>query len=79
MPSNVTCVKCKQEKEGLESAPMGGPTGQVVLEKVCGECWQEWTDTSARLINHYQLVLANPEHRKQLREVMRDFLSLNEE
>ncbi len=79
MTSKITCVKCKEEKDGLESAPLGGPTGQKVLESVCGECWHEWQETSARLINHHGLTLANPEHRKQLREAMRDFLSLNED
>jgi len=78
MATSVMCVRCKQEKGGLESAPMGGPMGQRVLENVCQDCWQEWRDTSARLINHHGLVLANPQHRQQLREVMRDFLSLNE-
>ena len=79
MPNEVTCVKCKQEKAGLASAQLGGALGQRVLENVCEGCWQEWRETSARLIAHHGLVLANPEHRQQLREVMREFLSLNEE
>jgi Fe-S cluster biosynthesis and repair protein YggX len=58
---------------------MGGPTGQKVLENVCAACWEEWRETSARLINHYGLVLGNPAHRQQLRVAMREFLNLDEE
>ena len=79
MPSNVPCVRCEQEKPGLESAPMGGPMGQRVLEGVCADCWGEWRETSAQMINHYGLVLGNPQHRAQLREIMREFLNLDEE
>lgn len=58
---------------------MGGALGQRVLENVCAECWSEWRETSARIINHYGLVLGNPEHRAQLRVAMREFLGLDEE
>ena len=58
---------------------MGGPTGQQVLENVCRDCWQEWRENSALLINHYGLALGNPAHRQQLRTAMREFLSLDED
>ncbi len=79
MAKTVVCARCEQEREGLESAPMGGPLGQQVLENVCAACWGEWRETSAQLINHYGLVLGNPSHRAQLREAMREFLGLDEE
>jgi len=28
MASKAMCARCEQEKDGLESAPMGGPMGQ---------------------------------------------------
>jgi Fe-S cluster biosynthesis and repair protein YggX len=75
----LLCSRCQEEKAGLESAPMGGAAGQLVLENVCLDCWAEWRATSAQLINHYGLVLGNPEHRARLREAMREFLGLEEE
>lgn len=58
---------------------MGGAMGQRVLEEVCAECWSEWREQSARIINHYGLVLGNPSHRAQLGVAMREFLGLDEE
>ncbi len=79
MANKLVCVRCQQEKAGLDSAPVGGPMGQRVLASVCADCWSEWRETSAQLINHYGLVLGNPQHRAQMREIMREFLNLDEE
>ncbi len=43
------------------------------------DCWQEWRDTSAQLINHYGLVLGNPAQGQQLRTAMREFLNMDED
>jgi Fe-S cluster biosynthesis and repair protein YggX len=45
---------------------------------VCADCWQEWKTQSVLIINHYGLVLADPEHRTQLSKMMREFLNLPE-
>jgi Fe-S cluster biosynthesis and repair protein YggX len=58
---------------------MGGEVGRRVLENVCVDCWAEWRETSARIINHYGLVLGNPDHRAQLRVAMLQFLALDDE
>jgi len=79
MPPTLLCSRCEEEKPGLDDAPMPGATGQRVLENVCAECWGEWRAQSANIINHYGLVLGNPQHRAQLRETMREFLGLDEE
>lgn len=76
---NLVCARCEQEKPGLESPPIGGPTGQLIMANVCADCWAEWRETSRQLIAHYGLVLGNPQHRAQMREVMREFLGLDEE
>ncbi len=78
MTTNLVCARCEQDREGLDQPPMGGPIGQQILANVCRECWQEWRETSALLINHHGLVLGNPAHRQQLRVAMREFLSLDE-
>ena len=77
MTTAIICSRCQAEKPPMPNAPMGGPVGQELVENVCAECWAEWRDTSGKLINHYGLVLGNPEHRTQLRAAMREFLSLD--
>ena len=79
MATTVVCSRCGEEKPALNTAPMGGAMGARVLEGVCAECWAEWRETSARIINHYGLVLGNVEHRAQLRVAMLEFLGLDEE
>jgi len=79
MAATVICSRCEEEKPALDSAPMGGEMGRRVLEEVCAGCWGEWREASARIINHYGLVLGNPQHRAQLRVAMREFLVLDDE
>jgi Fe-S cluster biosynthesis and repair protein YggX len=79
MTDSLVCSRCDEEKPRMQSAPMGGAAGEELLANVCGDCWAEWRETSARLINHYGLVLGNPEHRIQLRAAMREFLELDED
>lgn len=76
--ATITCVRCHQSKESLAEAPVGGELGQTIMAGVCADCWGEWRETSARLINHYGLNLGQPEHRTELRRVMKEFLSLPE-
>ena len=62
----------------MANPPTGGKTGLAIQENVCADCWQEWMNQSTLIINHYGLVLADPEHRAQLSKMMREFLSLPE-
>lgn len=79
MPATVICSRCEEEKPALDAPPIGGAIGQRVLEGVCAGCWSEWREASPRIINHYGLVLGNPEHRAQLRVAMLEFLGLDED
>ncbi len=74
--ATITCQRCQQSKESLEEAPVGGALGQTIVERICSDCWGEWRETSARLINHYGLNLGVPDHRQELRRVMKEFLNL---
>ena len=76
--ATVQCVRCGQTGEQLEKPPTGGKTGQTILENVCANCWEEWKGQQILLINHYGLVLGDPEHRAQLSKMMREFLNLPE-
>jgi Fe-S cluster biosynthesis and repair protein YggX len=72
----ITCVRCHESKEPLAEPPTGGELGNTILARVCPDCWGEWRETSARLINHYGLNMGLLEHRTELRRAMKEFLSL---
>ena len=76
--ATIRCVRCGREAEPMANPPTGGKTGLAIQENVCADCWQEWKNQSVLLINHYGLVLADPEHRAQLSKMMREFLNLPE-
>lgn len=75
----IACSRCHESKEPLAEAPVGGPLGETIVARVCADCWGEWRETSARLINHYGLNLGSPDHRQELRRAMKEFLSLEPE
>lgn len=62
----VHCIKLGREAEGLDRAPYPGPLGQRLFEQVSKLAWQEWLEHQKRLINEYQLKLADPHARKFL-------------
>ena len=72
----VTCSRCGETTAGLPRPPLAGDVGQLVYEHVCQSCWGEWFEQSVNVINHYGLTPAVPEDRRQLYEVMREFLAL---
>ena len=74
--ATITCIRCKETKEQLAAPPVGGELGETMQASVCVDCWSEWRETSARLINHYGLNLGLPEHRQEIRRVMKEFLGL---
>ena len=74
----LTCTRCQQTKESLSEPPVGGQLGQAIIERICADCWEEWRETSARLINHYGLNSFIPDHRAELRRVMKEFLSIQD-
>ncbi len=74
--ATLQCSRCGRAAEALPSPPTGGKTGQLIQENICPECWDEWKVQSVAVINHYGLVLADPDHRAQLSGMMREFLKL---
>ena len=74
--ATIKCDRCAQDKDQIDEAPMGGPLGEKILATICTECWGEWRAMSGNLINHHSLNMGLPEHRAQLRNAMKEFLSL---
>jgi Fe-S cluster biosynthesis and repair protein YggX len=72
----VVCSRCGLSKPSVEVAPLPGAMGSRVVQHVCQECWNEWMQTSIRVINHYGLQPAVKEHRERLFQFMTEFLKL---
>ena len=74
--ATVTCTRCKNQKPGLERAPLPGDLGRTILENVCSACWKEWLGTQVKYINEYRLSPLDPRHFEFLMEQARSFLML---
>lgn len=74
MARMVNCVKLGREMPGLDRPPYPGDLGRRIYENVSAMAWNTWKQQSILLINHYGLVLADPEARRFLREQMEQFL-----
>ncbi|HVC83003.1 MAG TPA: oxidative damage protection protein [Chloroflexota bacterium] len=79
MPRQVMCAKFGRELPGLERPPFPGPEGERIFEHVSAMAWEMWGRQSVVLINHYGLVLADPEAQKFLREQREAFLFQDQE
>ncbi len=73
MTHQVKCIKLGREAEGLERLPYPGPLGQRIFENVSKVAWQEWLEHQKRLINEYQLKLADPKAREFLAKEMEKY------
>ena len=73
MTRMVQCVKLVRELPGLEQPPFPGELGERIFENVSQPAWDMWTQHQVLLINHYGLVLADPNARQFLMEQMEDF------
>ncbi|HZT44195.1 MAG TPA: Fe(2+)-trafficking protein [Chthonomonadaceae bacterium] len=74
--ATITCARCGRAAEPLESPPMGGQLGETIQNNVCPDCWNEWLSQQVLYINHYGLQLADPDDRKQLIAILKEFLQL---
>lgn len=72
----VTCTRCKNQRPGLERAPLPGEPGQTILANVCASCWKEWLGTQVKYINEYRLSPLDPRHYEFLLEQAKAFLML---
>ena len=74
--ATITCVRCDRSAEALSEPPMGGQLGLTLQQKVCPSCYNEWVSQQVLYINHYGLNMADPDDRKKLIMVMKEFLGL---
>ena len=73
MPQTVFCEKLKRELPGLEKPPFPGKLGERIYEHISKQAYDMWPAQQILIINHYGLIMADPEARKILREQMEEF------
>lgn len=73
MTRMVNCVKLGRELPGLEKPPFAGDLGDRIFENVSQQGWEMWLEQQVLIINHYGLVLADPNHRQFLIEQLEEF------
>ncbi len=73
MTKMVNCVKFGRELPGLEKPPFTGELGQRIFENVSRQAWEMWLEQQVLIINHYGLVLADPNHRQFLMRQLEEF------
>lgn len=75
--SKFQCVRCGKTEPRLPKAPVPGPVGAEVVDKICAGCWQEWTHAEVMVINELRLNFMEPQSLQVLERHMRDFLLLD--
>lgn len=76
--ATITCVHCGRNEEQMQDPPMGGQLGETLQNKICPACWNEWQGQQVLYINHYGLQLADPDDRKKLIQVMKEYLGIDQ-
>lgn len=76
MPPTVTCSRCAQEKPGLTRPPYPGELGRQLVERVCADCWNEWSQREVMVINELRLNFMDPAAMDILAQYIRDFFFL---
>ena len=71
------CVRCAKAEPRLTTAPVPGPAGKEISEKICAACWHEWTQAEVMVINELRLNFMDPKSLEILERHMREFLLLD--
>ncbi len=73
--ADITCIRCGQTR-GSAGRVLPGVLGDEIEQRVCAQCWSEWTQQQIRVINHYGLRPALREDREKLYDFTRDYFGL---
>lgn len=77
--STIACVRCaRPEAPALPRPPLPGPKGLEIRNKICADCWAEWTKMEVMVINELRLNFMDPGSQPILDEHMRKFLGLDD-
>ncbi|HEX5760852.1 MAG TPA: Fe(2+)-trafficking protein [Thermoanaerobaculia bacterium] len=74
----VACARCgRPDAPALERAPLPGPLGSELGERVCADCWREWQRMEVMVINELRLNFMDPDAQSILDRQMRQFFLLD--
>lgn len=76
--ADLTCIRCGETREGLESPPYPDEMGQQIHKHVCSGCWEECKNMQVMVINEHRLDLSDPRAQEILERSIRNFLNLEE-
>lgn len=73
--ATVHCSRCgRTEAPALTRQPYPGKLGAEIREKICADCWAEWTKMEVMIINELRLNFMEPAAQETLSRHMREFL-----
>jgi Fe-S cluster biosynthesis and repair protein YggX len=73
--ATVHCARCgRTEAPALTRQPYPGKLGVEIREKICADCWAEWTKMEVMIINELRLNFMEPAAQETLGRHMREFL-----
>ncbi len=75
--TSFICARCGKSDSQLSTPPVPGPSGVEIAERICGACWQEWTQAEVMVINELRLNFMDPKSLETLEQHMREFLLLD--
>lgn len=60
----------------LPAPPMKDELGQMIYERICADCWQEWLGMGIKVINELRLDLSDERAQQVYDNYMKEFLGL---
>lgn len=72
----VFCKRLNQERPALTEAPFKGPIGELILNNVSAEAFNEWLEIQMKIINEERLDLSEERSQERLYQQLITFLNL---
>lgn len=74
----VLCKKLNKELLGLESPPLLGEIGIIIMNNCSKEAWEDWLEMQIKIINEERLDLSEKHAKERLFNAMIKFLNIVE-
>jgi len=72
--TTLTCSRCGlADAPALLRAPLPGPMGKEIQQRVCADCWTAWQNMEVMVINELRLNFMDPKAQEILEKQMRRF------
>lgn len=74
----VDCARCGRAAAALANPPLPGDAGREIQQRICQDCWGEWSKMEIMVINELKLNFMDPKAQDILEGEMKKFLFLAE-